>query len=369
MDGRRGLMMARRSSTQVANVGDIAYKASDGSIKVISQNAWDASLGIALGVVVIPSGFAPDNKLPRIAALVEYSVKWSTSQKDTSLKNYLVLATTDNTSLGATGTTSRGYLPSDGLSGATSFVDPIAKYGNYTPYIPSPYLGDTPNPAYYAEMANGNALSDFNGKGNTDVLVALGSAYTAANSARGHKVTGAEEIVWSLPAAGELGHLVPRRTVINASLTKAGGTLLSVPCWSSTEYSSDYAYGLGIINCNEWEFVKTRTDFVVRPFTTLESFTRGKAACQIKYELELGYTDSTGNWYAYAINSKYPVASDVTFAFNYIDRSGVTHSISATIARGKDYTSVAIPSGSTVIGISGITPSEDLEYSYVYGEW
>ena len=41
--------------------GDIAYW--DGSkVKTVSQENWDNSLGIPVGIVVIPAGFAPDGK-------------------------------------------------------------------------------------------------------------------------------------------------------------------------------------------------------------------------------------------------------------------------------------------------------------------
>ena len=366
---RRRFMTPIVSGGVMANVGDIAYKATDGSIKVVAPDAWNSALGAVIGVVVIPSGFAPDNGLPRIVALAEYNVKWLTKSADASRTNYLVLPTTDNTDFNATGSSSKGYLPSDKLSGATSFVDPKAKYGGYTPYIPSPYLGDKPNPVYYAPMTGGNALSDFNGKGNTDKLYALGSQYQAANAARNYKVTGAKEIEWYLPAAGELGHLIPRLTIISASIVKAGGTSLSIPCWSSTEYSDANAYGLGIVNCNEWDFAKTRTDFVARPFATLDSFTRGKAVCRIKYWLELGFSDGTGDWYSYIIESEYPVASNVSFVFKYKDKNGAIFSKSNTIASGKITANVVIPAGTTVIEITDITPSEDTTYSYVYGEW
>ena len=104
MDGRRGLMMAgiSESEPQIAHVGDIAYY-NDGSIGVVASDEWDASLGTPVGVVVIPSGFAPDG-LARIVSL-----KWAStgsvwgSSVDTSLINRDTFPITDNKSLNNTG--------------------------------------------------------------------------------------------------------------------------------------------------------------------------------------------------------------------------------------------------------------------------
>jgi hypothetical protein len=70
-------------------------------------------------------------------------------------------------------------LPSDSFTGAISFVDPNAKYNEDEYLIPSPYLGDGPNPSYYSE---GNALSDFDGLNNTSYLVNTGGNYYAAKA-------------------------------------------------------------------------------------------------------------------------------------------------------------------------------------------
>lgn len=221
----------------VANVGDIAYKAADGKIKTIAPDLWDSSLGTAVGVVVIPSGFAPDNGLARIINLnwttgVTYW-PWSKAlEEDTGLINYTRVPITDNTDSTTTDFDTFGYMPSDKFNDVTSYVDPTAKYygRSVAPYIPSPYLGVEPNPAYYAPVSGyNNALADFDGKGNTDVLVGLGTSYTTAIAARNYKAAGAEEIEWYLPAAGELGYLIPRFNKIQAALTKVNALQLMTP--------------------------------------------------------------------------------------------------------------------------------------------
>ena len=229
-------------------IPDIVYY--DGSaLKTIHPSQYKTDLGTAVGVIVIPEGMLPDGKARFIAlqnATSSY-VTWGDYGTDTSLTNYTRVPTTDNAGSTTTGSNNYGYLPSDdsvNFTGATSYVDPKTKYGNYTPYIPSPYLADgSLNPAYCEAISGyNNALSDFNGKSNTDVLVGLGTAYTAANAAKNYTVDGID-IDWYLPACGELGFLVPRFAAINESIAIAGG--VAVPrnfFWSSSEYSSNYAY-------------------------------------------------------------------------------------------------------------------------------
>lgn len=80
-------------------------------------------------------------------------------------------------------------------------------------------------------------MADFNGKSNTDILVALGSDYDAANAAKNYSVEGID-IDWYLPACGELAFLPVRYNAINDSIVALGGT--SVPqtaFWSSSSNS------------------------------------------------------------------------------------------------------------------------------------
>ena len=288
MDKRRRLIMAKRpvanivDGVPVANVADIAYKAADGKIKTIALDEWSTSLGTAVGVVVIPSGFAPDGKA-RIVSLYWGSLsstsstsaslmQWSNVHADTSLTNHNRVPITNNVGSAITGFSNYGSLPSDKFTGVTSYVDSTANYLSTDNMIPSPYLGDTPNPAYYAPNSGyNNALADFNGKGNTDVLVGLGTGYYAANAARNYTAAGAEEIEWYLPAMGELGYMMVRFNKIQAALTKVSAPQLdSIHYWSSSEYSSLYAYGVyagnGEVNYYDSEY----DDLSVRPFAMLD---------------------------------------------------------------------------------------------------
>ena len=234
----------------VMKAGDIAYW-DGGSVKTVALSNWNTSLGTPVGVVVVPTGFAPDGKV-RIVSLkpVDKNGKqsdsyvgmaWGPEGTDTSLTTYTMVPTTDNAGSTSTGSYDNGYLPSDMFTGTQSYVDPEAKYFGYTPYIPSPYLGDEPNPEYYKTLDGGNVLSDFNGLSNTQTLVGLGSNYQAANACWNYS-DGASNLQWYLPAAGELGYIMPRFNLINASLTAVGSVDMYEydSLWSSTECNKNY---------------------------------------------------------------------------------------------------------------------------------
>lgn len=252
--------------------GDVVYYA-NGTLNVTPLASYDSSMGTAVGVIVIPEGILPDGKA-RFVALQDAtsSVAWSPKGTDTSLTNYTKVPTTDNAGTTTTGSNTTGYLPSDNtyFTGATSYVDPKTKYASKTPYIPSPYLEDgSLNPAYCEILSGGNALSDFNGKSNTDALVALGTAYTAVNAAKNYSIDGID-IDWYLPSAGELGFLVARFDTINESIAAAGGVAVRRGnyFWSSSEYDSNNVYYVYTSNGNVNYFNKNYSSNV-RSFAML----------------------------------------------------------------------------------------------------
>ena len=260
-----------------AVAGDVAYW--DGSnVKTTPLSSWNASLGTPVGVVVVPTGFAPDGKA-RIVSLLyvdasgntstsSKSMKWSIGSVDTSLTNYTKVPTTDNNGSTSTGSNGYGYLPSDNFTGATSFVDPKAKYSQTIDLIPSPYLGEVPNPEYYKELDGNNVLSDFNGLSNTQTLVGIGTGYRAANAAYKYK-DGASNLQWYLPGVGELGYLIPRFKEINSIITALGGVAVANDAfWSSSEYNSYFAYYLDTRN-GDVDYYTKDDDYCVRPFATI----------------------------------------------------------------------------------------------------
>ena len=248
-----------------AAAGDVAYW--DGSkVKTTPLSSWNTSLGTPVGVVVVPTGFAPDGKT-RIIGLKPVDtdgnqtnsaqlMKWSYISTDTSLTNYTKVPITDNTSSASTGSSTYGDLPSDAIptsiNSITSFIDPNTNYDitAKNSCIPSPYIGDKPNPEYYKELDGNNALSDFNGLSNTQTLVGLGTGYTAANAAYKYN-DGASNLQWYLPGIGELGFLAPRFNVINNTLLTLNGidifdinTSTIYIIKSSTEYSNKQVFDL-----------------------------------------------------------------------------------------------------------------------------
>ena len=259
--------------------GDVAYWTGS-EIKTIDYKLFSKRLGTPIGVVVVPKGFAPDDKA-RIVSLYgcdengnkvnsDIGMTWGLYGVDTILKNYTVFPTTDNNGSTTTGSNTSGYLPSDKLTGVTSYVDPQAKYKDGATMIPSPYLGEEPNPEYYKMLEGNNLLSDFNGLNNTQTLVSLGSDYTAANAAWKYK-DGYSNLQWYLPGMAELGYIMVRFNEINNTINSLGGFAVAGYnlFWSSSEYSNSLAYLLytndGYINSSY-----KNNNYSVRPFATID---------------------------------------------------------------------------------------------------
>ena len=241
---------------------DVAYW--DGSeVKTVSSDEYNTSMGIAIGVVVIPEGFAPDGKA-RIIGLKPMdkdgnmtdshtSMAWGGSGTDTTLTKYTKVPITNNMGSASTESYSYGYLPSDAFTGVRSYVDPDAKYGKDSKLIPSPYLGEEPNPEYYKVVSGNNVLSDFNGLTNTQLLVKLGTKkYVPANACWYYNDGANSNIQWYLPAMGELGYIMPRFNEINSVITSLGGVAVSSnqddDFWSSSEEDKSFAYVLSTGN-------------------------------------------------------------------------------------------------------------------------
>lgn len=232
--------------------------------------------------MVIPSNFLPDGKA-RILSLkaVDSSgnattshsnIKWNSTSIDTTLTNYTKVPITNNTGSVSSSSNSYGYLPSDNFTGDTSFVDGSAKYNTTnTNKIPSPYNGNEFN-TDYSKVISGynNALSDFNGLSNTQVLVGLGSNYTAANAAYNYN-DGVSNTQWYLPSAGELGFMVARFKTINNTISQLSGVAVpSVNFWSSTEFNSGNVYSMVPFNGFVSNYYKGN-DYYVRPFALLDN--------------------------------------------------------------------------------------------------
>lgn len=257
------------------SLGDIAYW--DGStVKTVSQDKWDTSLGTPVGVVVIPSGMLPDGK----ARIVSLSSGWTNKLWESSdepsyppipfYAYYPITNNTDNTSTAMTDSIS--YFPSDNFTGSVSYVDPNSRY-YYTDnenYIPSPYLGNnkTLNADFCKELPNGNVLSDFNGLENTSILNSSTYPYAAAKYCWNYS-DGVSNLQWYLPAMGELAFLVVRNNIINKTLQTIGSAKIeNMDIWSAT-CSGSSAFIVNVYDGSIDWFTINETDYDVVPFAIL----------------------------------------------------------------------------------------------------
>jgi hypothetical protein len=89
--------------------------------------------------------------------------------------------------------------------------------------------------------------ADFDSCGNTDKIVAAGDAstYPAAWATRKYAPTSETNGKWCLPAAGILRNIQKNQDAISTAVSKVGGasSLLNYWVWSSSELSSNYAWG------------------------------------------------------------------------------------------------------------------------------
>ena len=200
-------------------------------------------------------------------------IYWGERGTDTSLLNYDVV---NYIGTGATlndgvvqGTDSYAHLPSDQFSTVTGLDGKSGYDFNSTLYCqaPSPYNADgSRNEAYYTTAySTANALSDFDGVGNTAVLTELATsqsdwktASSISNSGdagyhpaacccwRFHTV-GTNQGQWYLPTCGEFGYVINRISAINESIDKVLSVYSSVIAvkvdtdgayWSSSEYNA-----------------------------------------------------------------------------------------------------------------------------------
>ena len=203
---------------------------------------------------------------PDVGSSEYQTMYWGGYGTDTSLPNYDKVNLVDGT------TANYGYLPSDQFTGTTS-LDGVSKYNITSNKIPSPFNADgSRNEAYYTTAySTANALSDFDGVGNTKVLTDLATAqsdwktatsithtysagyYPAACCAWRFHTAGTDQGQWYLPACGEFGYVINRISAINETINKVLSIYASVVAvavrtsdyyWSSSEYSANGARGL-----------------------------------------------------------------------------------------------------------------------------
>ena len=285
----------------VTKAGDIAvYDKADKTYRIIDVNAYEQSYFhdrtlMPIGVVAAPSTHTPDHT-SRIVSLVNMSLQtpdkgsvrtgteeavkgdiamyWGGYGVDLGMKNYPSVPKVNPLTGETTGTNTWTYIPSDHRFNSTGYVDPVS--GNYyysnsseDPFGPSPYKKDgSKNPQYFVE---GLATNDFDGRGNTDIIMAavtanwqtgtIENSYAAGNyppacACSRFSTVGTKPGDWYLPAEGELAFIIARHVAINNSInliaSKGGIATVRIGnntnnstygdwCWSSTERSSTYS--------------------------------------------------------------------------------------------------------------------------------
>ena len=248
-----------------------------------------------IGVCVIPKNFLPDGKA-RIMSLKEMDYKnpesgslqhvgmyWGQYEVDTELPNLDKFTTIDPNAIGSyegttIGSNSYGYVY---LSSNRKDEDLYWKIGEENNidkgthwnsnkdeetifYIPSPYMKVNGKDVLCPEY-NSNATSDFDGKGNTDILTSLHTVedwktvskitneekkpcYPAAVCCARYKTEGTNSGDWYLPTIGELGFIMPRFKEIQGSFQTLGERVAitlatGYSCyWSSLENDSKFAF-------------------------------------------------------------------------------------------------------------------------------
>lgn len=180
----------------------------------------------------------------------------------------------DNLTETVQGTTGNAHLPSDKFTTLDNPYDLGTGYyyNNNHYHIPSPYKLDGSFNTEYSRTSSpsssANALADFDGIGNSEILWGLANSqsdwktassitnnsgagyYPAACCCWRYHTYGTKQGDWYLPACGELGYIIPRFNKINKTITNLrnvysiliGVTLLTNDrYWSSSEYRSNDA--------------------------------------------------------------------------------------------------------------------------------
>ena len=245
---------------------------------------------------------------PDTGSIGFYGIYWGQYKVDISnMTNYnkvCYVGSNGTVNKAVQGVTDYAYLPSDRF---TTVQNPYDKdtYFSYNDgesviyYAPSPYNeDDTRNSTYYqtsSPSSSNNALSDFDGVGNTNKLINLATAQTdwktastiINNDGKGYSPSacccwryhtdGTKQGDWYLPAMGELGYIMPKLNKINQAirtLISAYGSSVGVPIavttggqyWSSTEYSSTGARNLYMTNGYVYDINQNDYGYYVKAF-------------------------------------------------------------------------------------------------------
>lgn len=277
------------------NVGDIIVY-NNGAIMSIPMDRLTEPIGQPIGVCTIPTSHnVYGNGKAGIMSLVNMScsnpfngtveteyMMWGQYNNETLIPNLNQL--TEITTSGTLGANSYGYQPKEDTGAYAS-----------KPYSPSPFNSDgSRNPDYYnTEVAPRNAYADFDGKGNTQILVELHTAddlnttnvvtngSTSAHSPAAatcslfHTV-GTQKGDWYFPTCGEFCYTYPKMITLNNSLSMINeiygdGTaalLQADAYWVNCEWSNLQSRAFLLMHGGVASGAKT-TPAIVRAYTML----------------------------------------------------------------------------------------------------
>ncbi len=210
-------------------------------------------------------GFAEVNSQTPLSVIADY-MRWAGGLRDLRLatinKNTGAYAYYSEEEWSALSASGKAALVKLGIRIRAERQDFIISKDNITrstgtldmPWAPNNSI-DVKGLTNYGPGATGY-INDIDGKANTDLIIAHGKAnnitFEAAERARAYKASTVADggfddpTEWSLPAVGQLWLLYKYRAKINAAITFFFGVSAQLITdswyWSSTEYSSSYAW-------------------------------------------------------------------------------------------------------------------------------
>ena len=131
------------------------------------------------------------------------------------------------------------------------------------------------------------AIADWQGKNNTKVVLEYcktkGKSCPAFEYVNSYKTEGTQAGDWYLPAFGELYAIYDNKDVLNKTLGRIGGTRFRESHWSSSEYSSSYAWYLRFDNGNMDDDNKSVLRYV-RPVINYGDWANSSAGTNINFD-------------------------------------------------------------------------------------
>ena len=248
-----------------------------------------------IGIVVVPGSHTPDGTA-RIMSLLECdlsnpstpttthnTIYWGGKGTDTSLTNYTTVPKLDGT------TNSWGYTGTKWSYSSMTTSQSGLYYYNDSNKLKSPYLSDGVSQDTSSLVG---AMSDFDGRGNTDTLISLATGdsnwrtgsitnsyssgyYPAACACYRYNTPGTQKGDWYLPACGELVYVIYYIKLFQSILSKLNtlnsGSAVEMNTgyyWSSSEYSNYTSYYVGMGYGDVSNYNKN-LNYRVRPFSAV----------------------------------------------------------------------------------------------------